>query len=129
MGGQIAVIFPGLAAALPHLRKGTFKALAVTGGKRQPALPDVPTFKESGYEGFDGLTWYGIVGPAHLPDAVTRKLNDEINRILAAPDLRETFSKEALEAMPMTPAQFGQYIADEIAHWTAVARASDIHAD
>jgi tripartite-type tricarboxylate transporter receptor subunit TctC len=129
MGGQIAVIFPGLAAALPHLRKGTFKALAVTGEKRQSALPDVPTFKESGYEGFKGLTWYGIVGPARLPDAVTRKLNEEINNVLAAPDLREIFSKEALDVMPMTPAQFGQYIADEIEHWTAVARASNIHAD
>ena len=129
MGGQIAVIFPGLAAALPHLRKGTFKALAVTGAKRQPALPDVPTFKEAGYEGFNGLTWYGIVGPARLPDGITRKLNEEINKVLAAPDLRETFNREALEVMPMTPAQFGQYIADEIAHWTAVARDSNIHAD
>jgi tripartite-type tricarboxylate transporter receptor subunit TctC len=129
MGGQISVIFPGLAAALPHLRKGTFTALAVTGEKRQAALPDVPTFKELGYEGFNGLTWYGIVGPAHLPDAVTRRLNEEINKVLAAPDLRETFNREALEVMPMTPTQFGQYIADEIAHWTAVARASDIHAD
>ena len=129
MGGQIAVIFPGLAAALPHLRKGTFKALAVTGEKRQPALPDVPTFKESGYEGLNGLTWYGIVGPAHLPDGVTHRLNEAINKVLAAPDVRETFAREALEVMPMTPAQFGQYIADEIAHWTDVARASDIHAD
>jgi tripartite-type tricarboxylate transporter receptor subunit TctC len=129
MGGQIKVVFPGLAAALPHLRKGTFKALAVTGDRRQQALPDVPTFKEAGYEGFDGLTWYGIVGPAHLPDAITRRLNEEINKVLAAPDLRETFGKEALTVMPMTAPQFGRYIADEIAHWTAVARASDIHAD
>ena len=129
MGGQISVIFPGLAAALPHLRKGTFKALAVTGERRQLAMPDIPTFKESGYEGFNGLTWYGIVGPAHLPEGVTRKLNEEINKVLAAPDLRDTFNREALNVMPMTPAQFGQYIADEIAHWTAVARASDIHAD
>jgi tripartite-type tricarboxylate transporter receptor subunit TctC len=129
MGGQISVIFPGLAAALPHLRKGTFKALAVTGEKRQPALPEVPTFKEAGYEGFNGLTWYGIVGPARLPDAVTRKLNEEINKVLASPDLRDTFNREALEVMPMTPARFGQYIADEIAHWTDVARASAIHAD
>ena len=68
MGGQIQVIFPGLAAAMPHVRSGAFKPLAVTGDKRQPLLPDVPTFKESGYEGFNGLTWYGIVGPAKLPE-------------------------------------------------------------
>ena len=129
MGGQIQVIFPGLAAAMPHVRSGAFKALAVTGDKRQPLLPDVPTFKESGYEGFNGLTWYGIVGQAKLPDAITRKLNQEINKLLASPELREKFKAEALDVMPMTPSQFGKYIADEIAHWTAVARASKIEAE
>jgi len=129
MGGQIQVIFPGLAAALPHVRSGAFKPLAVTGDKRQPVLPNVPTFKESGYEGFDGLTWYGIVGPAKLPEAITRKLNDEINKVLASADLREKFAAEALTVMPMTPPQFGKYIADEIVHWTAVARTSKIQAE
>jgi len=129
MGGQIHVIFPGLAAALPHLRSGAFRALAVTGEKRQPALPDVPTFKELGYEGFNGLTWYGIVGPAKLPEPIVRRLNDEINRIIASPDVRETFRSEALDLMPMTPAEFGRYIADEIAHWTEVARASGIESE
>jgi tripartite-type tricarboxylate transporter receptor subunit TctC len=129
MGGQIHVIFPGLAAALPHLRSGAFRALAVTGDKRQSMLPDVPTFKELGYEGFNGLTWYGIVGPAKLPEPIVRKLNTEINAIIASPDVRETFRSEALDLMPMTPTQFGKYIADEIAHWTAVARASGIEAE
>jgi tripartite-type tricarboxylate transporter receptor subunit TctC len=129
MGGQIQVIFPGLAAAMPHVRSGAFKPLAVTGDKRQPLLPNVPTFKESGYEGFNGLTWYGIVGPAKLPEAITKKLNEEINKVLAAPDLRDKFNAEALNVMPMTPPQFGTYIADEIAHWTAVARDSKIEAE
>jgi tripartite-type tricarboxylate transporter receptor subunit TctC len=129
MGGRIQVVFPGLAAALPHIRSGAFKPLAVTGDKRQPLLPDVPTFQESGYEGFNGLTWYGIVGPAKLPDAITRKLNAEINKILASSELRETFTAESLDVMPMTSTQFGKYIADEIAHWTAVARASKIEAE
>jgi len=129
MGGQIQVIFPGLAAALPHVRSGAFKPLAVTGEKRHPLLPNVPTFKESGYEGFNGLTWYGIVGPAKLPDAIVKKLNEEINKVLAMPDLRATFTAEALNVMPMTPPQFGKYIADEIAHWTAVAHASKIEAE
>lgn len=129
MGGQIQVIFPGLAAAMPHVRSGAFKPLAVTGDRRHPLLPNVPTFKESGYEGFNGLTWYGIVGPAKLPETIVRKLNEEINKVLAAPDLRDTLSAEALNVMPMTPTQFGKYIADEIAHWTAVARASKIEAE
>jgi tripartite-type tricarboxylate transporter receptor subunit TctC len=114
---------------MPHVRSGAFKPLAVTGDKRQPLLPDVPTFKESGYEGFNGLTWYGIVGPAKLPEAITKKLNEEINKVLAAPDLRDKFNAEALNVMPMTPPQFGKYITDEIAHWTAVARDSRIEAE
>ena len=129
MGGQIQVIFPGLAAAMPHVRSGAFKPLAVTGDKRHPLLPNVPTFKESGYEGFNGVTWYGIVGPAKLPEAITRKLNEEINNVLASPALRETLAAEALTVMPMTPPQFGKYIVDEIAHWTAVARASSIEGE
>ena len=129
MGGQIQVIFPGLAAAMPHIRSGAFKALAVTGDARQPLLPDVPTFKELGYAGFDGLTWYGIVGPAGLPENITMKLNQEINKLLASRDVQEKFRGEALTVMPMTPQQFGKYIADEIAHWTAVARASRIEAE
>jgi tripartite-type tricarboxylate transporter receptor subunit TctC len=129
MGGQIQVIFPGLAAAMPHVRSGAFKPLAVTGDKRQPLLPNVPTFKESGYEGFNGLTWYGIVGPAKLPEPIVRKLNTEINRILASAEVRDTFGAEALNVMPMTAPEFGQYIADEIAHWTTVARASKIEAE
>jgi tripartite-type tricarboxylate transporter receptor subunit TctC len=128
-GGQIQAIFPGLAAAMPHVRSGEFKPLAVTGDKRQPLLPDVPTFEELGYKGFYGLTWYGIVGPAKMPDAITQKLNEEINKVLAQPDLRATFRAQALNVMPMTSTQFGKYIADEIALWTGVARASHIEAD
>ena len=126
MGGQIQVIFPGVAAAMPHVRSGGFKPLAVTGAVRQAVLPNVPTFKELGYEGFNGLTWYGIVGPAKLPDGITLKLNAEINKILATPELQAAFTAQGLDVMPMTPSQFGKYIADEIAHWTAVARASKI---
>jgi len=126
MGGQIQVIFPGVAAAMPHIRSGAFKPLAVTGEARQSVLPNVPTFKELGYDGFNGLTWYGIVGPAKMPDAITIKLNAEINKILATAELQAAFTKQGLDVMPMTPAQFGKYMADEIAHWTAVARASKI---
>ena len=89
----------------------------------------MPTLKESGYEGFNGHTRYGIVGPAKMPEPITRKLNDEINKVLASADLREKFSAEALNVMPMTPPQFGKYIADEIAHWKSVARESKIEAE
>jgi tripartite-type tricarboxylate transporter receptor subunit TctC len=129
VGGQVQAIFPGLAAGLPHVRSGRVRALAVTGVTRHPLLPDVPTFKESGYDNFEGVTWYGIVGPAKLPAAITRELNEAINRMLAQPDFRDRLSGEALDPMPMSPDQFGRYIAKEIAHWTAVARANNISGD
>jgi len=128
-GGQIQVVFPGLAAAMPFVRSGAFRPLAVTGARRHPLLPEVPTFKESGFDGFEGVTWYGIVGPAGLPEAIVRRLHAEVVKALAAPDLRESFAAQAIDVMPMTTAQFGQYIAAEIAHWTAVARASKIEGD
>jgi tripartite-type tricarboxylate transporter receptor subunit TctC len=122
LGGQTQAMLPGLAAALPHIKAGKVRALAVTGQRRHPLLPDVPTFEESGYAGFDGVQWYGIVGPANLPPAIVKRLNEEINRLLEAPELRERLSGEALEPMPMSPEQFGQYIREDIAHWTKLAR-------
>jgi tripartite-type tricarboxylate transporter receptor subunit TctC len=122
LGGQTQAMLPGLAAALPHIKTGKVRALAVTGRRRHPLLPDVPTFEESGYAGFDGVQWYGIVGPANLPPAIVKRLNEEINRLLEAPELRERLSGEALEPMPMSPEQFGQYIREDIAHWTKLAR-------
>jgi len=129
IGGQVQVIFPGLAAAMPHVRAGTLKPLAVTGQQRNAILPDVPTFKESGYDGFDGLTWYGIVGPAHMPADITLRLNVEINSILKSAEFRDKLSSQALDIMPMSPDEFGRYIADEIAHWTRVARDSHVEVE
>jgi len=126
LGGQTQALFPGLAAALPHIKAGKMKPLAVTGTKRHPLLPDVPTFEELGYKGFDGVQWYGIVGPANLPAPIVTKLNDEINKLLANPELRERLSSEALEPMPMTPDQFGRYIRDDIAKWSKLAKARGI---
>ena len=102
------------------------RPLAITGTRRHPLLPDVPTFEELGFKGFDGVQWYGIVGPAKLPPEITKKLNDEINKALATPELRQRLSGEALETMPMTPEQFGKFIATDIAHWSALAQARNI---
>jgi len=89
----------------------------------------LPTFEESGYKGFDGVQWYGIVGPAKLPAAITAKLNAEINKSLASPALRERLSGEAIEAMPMTPEEFGAFMRADIARWTALARERKISLD
>src|SRR5260221_3073736 len=112
LGGQIQVLMPGLAAALPHIRAGKLKPLAITGLKRHPLLPDVPTFEESGVKGFDGVQWYGIVGPANLPPAIVTTLNTEIDKMLADPSFSERLSAAALQPMPMTPAPFGHDMRD-----------------
>ena len=127
LGGRTQAMLPGLAAALPHIKAGKLKPLAVTGTRRHPLLPDVPTFEESGYPGFDGVQWYGIVGPANLPPAIVQRLNDEINKALASPELRERLSGEALEPMPMTPVEFGRYLQTDIAKWSKLAKDRDIH--
>jgi len=129
LGGQIHVLMPGLAAALPHIRAGKIKPLAVTGFERHPLIPGVPTFEESGFKGFDGVQWYGIVGPAKLPEEITKRLNAEINKALASPALRQRLSGEAIDPMPMTPEQFASFIRAEIARWSALARERGISLD
>jgi tripartite-type tricarboxylate transporter receptor subunit TctC len=129
LGGQTQAMFPGLAAALPHLRSGRVRALAVTGKARSDQLKDVPTLEESGFKGFDAIQWYGSVGPAGIPAEVVRHLNETQVAVLKDPDLRERLSVEAVEPMPMTPEQFGQYIRADIQRWTALAKAKNIHLD
>lgn len=122
LGGRTQALFPGLAAALPHIKAGKMKPLAVTGTHRHPLLPDVPTFDESGYKGFDGVQWYGIVGPAHIPAPIVKRLNEEIDKLLQSPELFERLSSEALQPMPMSAEQFGRYMRDDIAKWSKLAK-------
>ena len=127
--GQTMMMMPGLAAALPHIKGQKMRPLAVTGLKRHPLLPDVPTIEESGFSGFDGVQWYGIVGPAKLPAEITSRLSAEINKALASRSLQERLSAEAIEPMPMTPQQFGRFIEAEIVRWGAMARERKIQLD
>lgn len=129
LGGQTQAMFPGLAAALPHLRSGRLRALAVTGRQRAPQLKDVPTMEEAGFKGFDAMQWYGSVGPAGLPADVVRRLNESLVAVLKAPDLAEKLAGEAVEPWPMAPEQFGQYMREDIARWTALAKARGIQLD
>ncbi len=129
LGGQTQAMFPGLAAALPHLRSGRVRALAVTGSARHPLLKDVPTMVEAGYPGFDALQWYGVVAPAGLPAPVLKILNESLNQLLAGADLRERLSAEALEPQPMSADAFAQFIRHDIARWTQIARDRKIALD
>ena len=126
LGGQTQFMMPGLAAALQHIKGGKLRPLAVTGNKRNPALPDVPTLEELGYKGFTAVQWYGIVGPAKMPPAIVARLNAEINKAIATPELRERLSSEALEPLPMTSAEFAAFIQAEVDRWTKLVRERNI---
>jgi tripartite-type tricarboxylate transporter receptor subunit TctC len=129
IGGQTQAMFPGLAAAMPHIRSGRVRPLAVTGIARHPLLKDIPTMIESGFNGFDALQWYGVVGPAGIPAPVVQQLNASLESVLKAPDLSERLAAEAVEPMPMTAEKFGEYIRSEVARWTKLARDRNIQLD
>jgi len=126
IGGQTQAMFPGLAAAVPHIRSGRVRPLAVTGLARHPLFKDLPTLDESGYKGFDAQQWYGVVGPAGLPAAVVSTLNETLASVLAQPDLREKLSIEAVEPNPMAAEKFGEFMRNDIARWTQLAKARNI---
>jgi tripartite-type tricarboxylate transporter receptor subunit TctC len=126
LGGQTQAMFPGLAAALPQIRAGRMRPLAVTGKERNPVLKDVPTMEEAGFKGFNSLQWYGTVGPAGMAPDLIKRLNETQVTVLKSPDLREKLAAEAVEPWPMTPEQFGAFIRSEIAQWTALAKARNI---
>ena len=129
IGGQTQVMFPGLAAALPHIRSGRVRPLAVTGLLRHPQLKDTPTLDESGFKGFDAQQWYGVVGPAGMPAPIVRQLNETLATVLRSAELREKLSVEAIEPTVMTPEKFAEFIRADIARWTQLARARNIQLD
>jgi len=126
LGGQTQTMFPGLAAALQYIQSGRVRALAVTGPKRSAVLKDVPTMEELGFKGFDAMQWYGTVGPAGIPVDIVKRLNETQVTTLKLPETREKLAIEAVEPMPMSPEQFGQFIKNETQRWTALAKARNI---
>ena len=126
IGGQTDAMFPGLAAATPHIRGGQVRPLAVTGLQRHPQFKDVPTLIEAGMKGFDAQQWYGVVGPAGMPAPVVKHLNETLATVLRMPDLAERLAVEAIEPMIMSPEQFGAFIKTDIARWTKIAKERNI---
>jgi len=126
IGGQTQAMFPGLAAAMPHIRSGRVRPLAVTGPTRHGLLKDTPTLEESGFRGFDAQQWYGVVGPAGLPADVLKTLSETLTLTLQAPDMTEKLAIEAIEPRPMSPDAFGKFIKADIARWTQLAKERNI---
>jgi tripartite-type tricarboxylate transporter receptor subunit TctC len=129
IGGQTQAMFPGLAAAIPHIRSGRVRPLAVTGLHRHPQFKDVPTLDESGFKGFDAQQWYGVVGPAGMPAPIVKQLNESLATVLRAADLREKLAVEAIEPQVMAPEQFAAFIKSEIARWSRLAKDRKIELD
>lgn len=124
IGGQIDFLFTTIPGALPHIKAGTLRALAVTSPQRSPALPDIPTMAESGLPGFQAFSWHGVVAPAGTPDAVVQKLNAALSGALAAPAVRQRLMEEGAQASNVNTAAFGAFIQEEIVAWAQAVKDS-----
>jgi len=129
LGGQVQLMFSTMPPALPHVKDGKLRALAVTSAKRSPAAPDLPTLDEIALPGFEANTWHGVVVPAGTPRAIIARLNREIVAILHLPDVVERFSSQGAEALGSTPEEFAAYIRSETLKWARVVRESGAKAE
>ena len=130
IAGNTQVMFDNLPSALPHIRSGRLKALAVTSRERSAALPNVPTMEEAaGLKGFDATAWFGLLAPAGTPREVVNKVQADVARILATPEMRERFAGTGAQPVGDTPAQFAAFIRNEIEKWSGVVKFSGARVD
>jgi tripartite-type tricarboxylate transporter receptor subunit TctC len=126
IGGQVQMMIATLPAASGHIRGGKLRALGMSGLKRSPAFPDIPTIAEAGVPKYDYDTWYGIFGPAALPRPMVAWLNQTLNRVMNEPDMRKRMSDTGLEVETSTPEQLQKIVVDDIARWGKVIREAKI---
>jgi tripartite-type tricarboxylate transporter receptor subunit TctC len=129
MAGEVQLMLTGLTAGLAQVKGGKLRALAVTTAARSSAAPEIPTVAESGFAGYDAPAWYGILAPAGTPPEVIARLNAEMAKALAAPDLRQRLANIGVDPAPGTPAELQRLIRDETLLWTKVIKAAGIKAD
>lgn len=129
IAGQVDCTFTGAPAVIAHVRSGRLRALAVSSPQRLAALPDVPTVAESGYPGFEADQWYGLVAPAGTPAALVARINAEVNKALALPDVVQQLNAEGATPMPSPPQAFGELIRREIPRWAEVVKAGNVRPD
>ncbi len=129
ISGQVAFCFIGAPASMPFIRSGRLRILAVTTAKRAAALPEVPTMAESGYPGFDVGGWYSMLAPKGTPAAIVSRLNAEIVRQVALPDVQTRLAVMGLEPVGSTPQQLNEYMQAEIDRWVPVVKAAGIKPD
>lgn len=129
MGGRLQLIISTLASALPQVKSGKLKPLAVTTAQRSSFFPELPTMSEAGVTGYEFSTWYGLLVPARTPAPVVGKLNGETVKALNSPALKQQFAAQGLEPGGSTPSEFGAYLKSETAKWAKVIRAANIRSD
>ena len=129
IGGQIQYSFETMTAATPHVKNGKVVAIAQTRTKRAKGHPNVPTMQEQGYEGFEATTWYGLVGPGKLPTPIAQKINQDVNTVLAMPDVQERMDTYGAEDGGGSTEKFTQFIHTEIAKWAKVVKDADVKVD
>ena len=126
MAGRVSAFFGSISTLKPQVDAGKLRAIAVTTVKRAPAMPDLPTFIESGLEGYEVNGWYGLLAPGRTPAAIVNRLNGELGQVLNEPETRERFLQRGMEPAPGSAQEFGALIRSEIAKWEKVIRAAGI---
>lgn len=129
IAGQIQYSFDTMTAATPHVKSGKLRAIAQTRAKRASGHPTVPTMAEAGFPGFEATTWYGLVGPGKLPAAMARRMNEDINKVLAMPDVKEKLDQYGAEDGGGTAQQFADFIRAEQQKWGKVIRDAKVTID
>jgi tripartite-type tricarboxylate transporter receptor subunit TctC len=129
IGGQIQYAFETMTAATPHVKGGRLVAIAQTRAKRAKSYPDVPTMAESGYAGFEATTWYGLAGPGKLPAAMAQRINEDVNKVLAMPDVQEKLEQYGAEDGGGSPQRFADFIRSEIVQWRKVVTEGNVKPD
>ncbi|MBI3373029.1 MAG: tripartite tricarboxylate transporter substrate binding protein [Betaproteobacteria bacterium] len=129
LAGQVDMSFPALAAALPHVKAGTLRALGVTGATRSSLLPDLPTLQEAGVKNFQFTQWLALLAPAGTPPAVVSRLNSALNHTLESKEVREKFQAGAFESFITTPEEAGKFIASEVQRFSKLIKTRGITAD
>ncbi len=128
MGGEVDTMFNGVSSALPHVKAGRLRALAVSSAQRSALFPDLPTVAESGLR-YDTAGWYGLVAPARTPKAVTGKLQSQLHKALSMPDMKQRLAAQGIEGIASTPEELTRHLRSELEKWTAVVKAAGLRAD
>jgi len=129
IGGQIQLYMSSIPTLIGHIRSGKMRAIAVTSQQRINDLPNVPTVSESGYKGFEAVTWFGLAGPAAMPKDAVVKLNGAFNKALQEPEVKKKLEGQGVEVLGGTPEQFGKLIQDDIGRWGKVVKESGAKVD